>query len=197
MSRLILASGSAIRASILRDAGLDFDILRPNVDEDAIKKASKADGLDLEETVLRLAETKALAIDGPTDTYVIGADQILEYDGEGFDKPRSMDEARERLLGLQGAAHSLINGTVVAKNNEVLYRHVERPRLVMRSMEDEEIEAYLTAAGPEILSSVGAYMVEKLGSRLFERIDGDHTAVLGLSIFPLLRFLRAQNAIAF
>jgi septum formation protein len=97
----------------------------------------------------------------------------------------------------QGAPHTLINAIAAARDGKIIWRNLDRPALVMRALSEREIDDYLEAAGPEILYSVGAYMVEKLGARLFERIEGDHFAVLGLSLFPLLELLRREGALDF
>lgn len=194
---IILASGSAIRAAILKGAGLAFEQARPEVDEDALKQANVRAEAGLEETAMTLAEAKALAVRADEDALVIGSDQILEFEGRAHDKPADMAEARARLLALQGAAHTLINAAAVARNGEIVWRHLERPRLFMRKMDAGEIDAYLVAAGEDILASVGAYQVEGLGARLFHRIEGDYFAVLGLSLFPLLDALRREGALDF
>lgn len=190
--RLILASGSEIRVKILKDAGLVFDIARPSTDEAAIKTRMLREGADPESIAAALAEAKALSPHAP-GALVIGSDQILEYEGRLFDKPASRREAAERLRELQGRTHSLINAVAVAEDGRIVFRHIDRPRLTMRALADEEIDRYLDAAGESVLASVGAYQVENLGARLFARIEGDHFAVLGLSLFPLLGFLRERG----
>ena len=200
--KIILASGSAIRADILRNAGVPFDVARPDVDEDLIKARCYEGGLDLETTAMALAEAKCLAVAVGDDRVgdddlVIGSDQILEFEGRPFDKPKSMNDARERLRRMAGAPHTLINAVAVARGRAVRWRHIDRPILSLRAFSEVELDAYLDASGPEILKSVGAYQVEKLGARLFDRIDGDHYAVLGLSLYPLLGFLRDEGALAF
>jgi septum formation protein len=194
---LILASGSFIRARILEAAGVPFDIVRPDVDEDAVKAASAKAGLSLRETAQRLADEKALAVKADDDRLVLGSDQIMAFEGRGFDKPGSMKEARDRLLLLQGKSHSLINAVSIARGGAVIHRWLEEPVLTMRAVNAEEIDAYLEAAGSEILLSVGAYQVEALGARLFERIEGDYFAVLGLSLIPVLGYLRREGLLAF
>jgi nucleoside triphosphate pyrophosphatase len=199
---ILLASGSAIRADILRQAGVRFEIQKPDTDEAAIKRAAIEDGAGLEETAMMLAEAKCLSVmrqvkTSPSDTLVIGSDQIMEFEGRAYDKPASIGEARTRLMELQGKAHTLINAIAVARNGSVIWRNIERPKLTIRSLTETEIDAYLTAAGSDILHSVGAYQVEKLGARLFERIEGDYFAVLGLTIFPLLDILRREGALEF
>jgi septum formation protein len=195
--RIVLASGSAIRRQILDSAGVPFEVMKPDVDEDEVKAQGRRDGLDLETLAMRLAEAKCMDVAAKTDAIVIGSDQIMEFEGRAYDKPATMAEARARLLETQGAAHTLINAVAVARHGDIVWRNLDRPILVMRKMTEAEIDAYLEACAPDILKSVGAYQVEKLGSRLFERIEGDHFAVLGLSLYPLLDLLRREGALAF
>lgn len=194
---IILASGSQIRARILSSAGINFDVMRPDVDEDIIKRECARAGQSLQTAASLLADTKALAVEPPRGALVIASDQIMEFEGNGFDKPKTMVEAKERLTLLQGKTHTLINAVTVARDGEILFRNLDQPVLMMRPLTEIEIDDYLMAAGTEILSSVGAYQIESLGSRLFSRIEGDYFSVLGLALFPLLAFLRSENALDF
>jgi septum formation protein len=191
---IILASTSAIRRKILDAAGVSYRALRPEADEDALKQAFLKDGLSAEALSLALAGAKARSIRAP-GAFVIGADQIMEMNGEIFDKPRSMGEAADRLARCAGRAHRLINGVSVVHEGAVVFEHQSVATLHMRQMTRAEIEAYLASAGEEVLASVGAYQVEALGGRLFDRIDGDYFTVLGLSLFPLIGFLKEQGAL--
>ncbi|MEM8936944.1 MAG: Maf family protein [Pseudomonadota bacterium] len=196
--RVVLASGSAIRAKILSDAGLTFDIIKPDVDEGAIKDAQSHK--PLQDVAMMLAEEKCragAALVEDKDAIIIGGDQILECGGKGFDKPRSMTEAFERISTLSGQPHRLINATATMRGGEVVWRHIETPALFMRALTVQEINAYLEEAGEGILSSVGAYQIERCGARLFDRIDGDQFAVQGLALLPLLNFLREADALEF
>lgn len=193
-ARIILASTSAIRRKTLSAAGVAHEAVRPGADEEALKRQFLAAGLDNGDLALALGRAKALSIDAP-GAFVIGADQIMEMDGEIFDKPRTRSEAADRLSRCAGRAHRLINGVAVARGGAVVFEHADVATLHMRPMTKAEIDAYLERAGEEVLSSVGAYQVEALGARLFDRIDGDFFTVLGLSLFPLLRFLRAEGAL--
>lgn len=195
--RIILASGSAIRAKILHATGIVFEVEKPGVDESSIKRSAKKEELDPEKTAMRLAEAKCSAVASVRDGIVIGSDQILEFEGRLYDKPQTMGEARKRFVEMQNASHTLINAIAVARDGDIIWRHVDRPKLFLRALSEKEIDDYLSAAGPEILHSVGAYQIENLGSRLFDHIEGDHNAVLGLSLFPLLTLLRREKAIAF
>jgi septum formation protein len=194
-SRIVLASGSAIRRQILSNAGLDFTVVKTGVDEAAIKQRSERAGKSLEDIAMLLAEAKALAAKVAVDDYVIGADQILEFEGRGFDKPATMSEAADRLRALSGRKHTLINAVCIARGGEIIFRRCERPSLHLRQLSSSEIRDYLDAAGEDVLSSVGAYQVERLGARLFTQIDGDYFAVLGLSLYPLLGFLRSEGVL--
>ena len=191
--RVILASTSAIRRKILDGAGIEFTAMRPDADEEALKRG--LENLAPPDLALALARAKALSIKAP-GALIIGADQIMEMDGEIFDKPRDRAEAAARLARCAGRAHRLINGMAVAKDGAVVFENTDIARLTMRPMTQNEVGAYLDAAGEGALTSVGAYQVEALGSRLIERIDGDYFAVLGLSLFPLLGFLRREEALA-
>ena len=101
------------------------------------------------------------------------------------------------MCELSGKAHTLINAVCVARSGKVVFRHCEKPTLHMRPLTDQEISTYIKMAGEEILSSVGAYQVERLCARLFDRIEGDYFAVLGLSLYPLLGYLRREGALDF
>jgi len=192
--RVILASTSAIRRQILDAAGVSYRAMRPEADESALKQAFLKDGFDAQGLALALAREKARSIEAP-DALIIGADQIMEMDGEIFDKPRSLREAANRLERCAGRAHRLVNGVCVVENGAVVFEHGASATLHMRAMSRGEIKDYLAAAGEEVLASVGAYQVEALGGRLFEKIEGDHFTVLGLALFPLLGFLKERGAL--
>jgi septum formation protein len=193
--RLVLASGSGVRAMLLRNAGLDFEVHPADVDEDAIKQASGS--LSPENLALKLAEEKALAISVErSDDLVIGADQILECDGILFDKPKGYEGARNHMNKLRGRTHRLISASCVAEGGKIVWHNIEEARLTMRDFSDEFLEHYLATAGDGILASVGAYRLEEMGIQLFENIDGDQTTILGLPLLPLFGFLRSQNLLA-
>lgn len=194
---IILASASAIRAKILAGAGVAFEARRPDVDETAIINADRAGRRPLGETALRLAHAKASSLAAPAGALVIGADQILDLGGEALEKPASIDEARRRLIEMQGRAHHLVNALVVLRDGAARLRHVETVRIHLRPMSPSAIDRYLGAAGDVVLTSAAAYQAEALGARLIERIDGDYFAVLGLALFPLLACLRAESALDF
>lgn len=193
---LVLASTSRTRATLLRSAGLAFDTAAPGVDEESVKEAAKAEGISADDAALLLAELKARRIsERVPGAVVIGADQILVAEGRWFDKPADRSAAAAQLAALSSKPHSLVTAVLCMRGGVVLWRHVAKPRLVMRNLSPAVIEAYLAAAGDTVLASVGAYQVEALGVRLFAAIEGEHAAILGLPLLPLLGFLRQHGAL--
>lgn len=187
---LTLASGSQVRAALMRGAGLEFDIAVSGVDEDAIKARH---GGTPDALALKLAEAKARAI--ARKGLVVGADQILVCDGVLFDKPKDMDEARENLKKFRGRTHALVSGTVLLDDGKPVWSLAEQVTLTMRQFSDEFLEAYLLDVGDDVLKSVGCYQLEGPGVQLFEAVNGDYFAILGLPLVPLLAALRARGAV--
>ena len=194
MSGLILASTSASRRAILDAAGVAFRAIAPDVDEDAAKAALLAAGAGPLDVAAELASLKAIAVSRLLSGLVIGADQTLELDGALFDKPRDLAEARRTLEALRGRAHRLHSAVAVASGGEVLWSEVVTARLTMWPFSDAFLDRYLADQGDAVLSSVGAYLIEGRGIQLFEKIEGDHFAILGLPLLPLLNYLRAVAA---
>lgn len=194
--RLILASGSASRRALLAAAGLTVEVRPADIDEAAIKSAARAEGTDAEAAALRLADRKAakVAQDAP-DALVIGADQILVCDGVWFDKPMDVARAREQLLALRGRPHVLATATVCRQGGARVWHDIAAPRLIMRDFSDVFLDCYLASEAATIASTVGAYRLEGPGIQLFTAVDGDHSAVLGLPILPLLAFLRQAGIV--
>lgn len=195
--RLILASQSFARRALLASGGLAFAVEPAAVDEAEAKSAVQADGGSPEDATILLAALKAqrVARRAP-DALVIGADQILVCDGSWYDKPETLDAAREQLRALRGKQHMLVTGMVCQRGEARVFQHLARPRLVMRAFSDAFLEDYLAAEGDAVISSVGAYRLEGLGVQLFERIEGEHAAILGLPLLALLGFLRQHGVLA-
>ena len=194
-SPLVLASASSARRAVLEAAGLSFTAEAAYIDETAIKHGAKAEGVAAGETALILSELKAQRVSRRhPDALVIGCDQLLVCDGQWFDKPVDLMAASEQLIALRGKMHILETALVCMKNEQIIWHHVARPRLTMRPFSDEFLETYLALEGDAVLSSVGAYRLEGLGVQLFDAIEGEHSAILGLPLLPLLGFLR-QNGV--
>lgn len=193
---LVLASTSATRAGLLRAAGLAFETVAPGVDEAGVKESAKADGLSAEDCALLLAELKARRVsEARPEALVIGADQILVCEGTWFDKPPDRAAAARQLAALAGRTHALVTAVVCLRGGVRVWHHLAVPRLTMRALSAATIDAYLAAAGEAVTRNVGAYAVEGLGIRLFSAISGDHGAILGLPLLPLLGFLRQHGVL--
>jgi septum formation protein len=191
---IILASQSPARQAILKNAGLAFKSLPANIDERAAEEPLVQSGAGAEDLAQALAMIKAghVSQQRPADL-VIGADQTLELDGERLTKPADMAAARRQLLNLAGKPHRLHSAVACCRGGAVVWQHMESVTLTMRPLTPEEIGRYLAKVGEKALTSVGAYQIEGPGIQLFERIDGDYFAILGLPLLPLLTFLRAQG----
>ncbi|MEX0339387.1 MAG: nucleoside triphosphate pyrophosphatase [Arenibacterium sp.] len=194
--RLILASGSEIRASLLRQARLDFDVVPAKVDEDAIRDALIAEDAKPRDIADALAEMKARKIGMKhPDAMVIGCDQVLDFQGKLLSKPESKADAVQQLTAMQGHRHSLFSAAVICKNGTPVWRHVGQVRLMMRALSDPFITDYVERNWDSIRHAVGAYKLEEEGVRLFSLVDGDHFNVLGLPFIELLNFLAVRGVI--
>lgn len=191
---LILASGSAVRAHLLRQAGLSFKITNSQIDEDKIKE--KFAGSETSPLALKLAEEKALAVSRlHPGAIVIGADQILSCEGQRFDKPKTMAEARENLLFFRGRPHVLHSGVVLAKDDAIIWGLSQEAKLTMRGFTHDYLDHYLAELGEKVMTSVGCYQLEGPGIQLFHSIEGDYFTILGLPLLPLLAELRRHSLV--
>ena len=189
---IILASTSPTRQSMLKNAGVNFTALRPNVDERQLLAENPA--WTPADASLCLARAKAVEVSlRNAGGLVIGADQVLSFAQRIYSKPSDIDTARNQLRDLRGMTHELISSAACARNGLELWNITCRAHMTMRNFSDGFIEAYLSRNGMESTASVGAYQLEGLGSQLFDRIDGDYFTILGLPLLPLLEFLRKQG----
>ena len=193
---IILASASPARQAILTNAGLAVESLPANIDERAAEAPLLQSGAGADDIAQALAMIKASHVSGqrPADL-VIGADQTLEFAGERLTKPADMAAARRQLLKLAGKPHRLHSALACCRAGTVIWQHMETATLTMRPLTPAEIGRYLARVGETALTSVGAYQIEGPGIQLFERIEGDYFAILGLPLLPLLSFLRAQGEV--
>ena len=190
--RLILASQSAARQALLRQANVNFEALPAHIDERAIEQSSRL--ADAAAVASLLAREKALHVGrARPDAYVIGADQTLALGARIFSKADDVVQAGEQLKSLSGRTHDLHSAVAVVRGNEVLFETVTTARMTMRPLSDAQIESYLGLAGNAVTASVGGYQLEGAGVHLFARIEGDYFTILGLPLLPLLNFLRGHG----
>ncbi|NJC40724.1 septum formation protein [Brevundimonas alba] len=193
--RLILASKSAARRAMLEGAGVPFSVQVADVDEDSVKAVhDPADAVGL---AVELARVKALAVSRhDPDAWVLGADQTLAFDGGLVSKATSLAVARDRLASMRGREHQLHSGAALARNGQVVWSGVDSVTLRVRDFSDAFLDAYVAAEGEALLSCVGSYRLEGMGSQLFEAVDGDYFTVLGMPLWPVLAELRRAGVLA-
>lgn len=190
---LILASGSETRRRMLMKAGLSFDVVRAQVDEEALKESLLAESAPAKDVADSLADAKARSVSMMhPGRIMLGADQILVQDGRIFSKAKTVDQAKATLRALSGKPHQLISAAVIYEDGQPVWRAVTTATLTMRKLSDEFIDHYLAALGEDAFWSVGSYQLEGLGVQLFSKIDGDYFTILGLPLLPVLDFLRGR-----
>jgi len=195
-TKLILASASAARQEMLRNAGVSFLAVPARTDESAIKKALLSEGYQGREVADALAEAKARQVSAShPESVVIGSDQVLEFEGKLLSKPRDIPEARKQLLALRGKNHKLLSAAVLYQNNVPLWRYIATVTLTMREFSHSFLEGYLEREGQGVCDTVGSYKLEREGVRLFSRIDGDYFSVLGMPLLEILAYLEISGKI--
>ncbi|MDG1471304.1 MAG: Maf family protein [Ascidiaceihabitans sp.] len=193
---LILASGSEIRAQLLRNAGVPFNIEIARFDEQMIKESLLAEGASPRDIADALAESKARKVASKhPDAMVLGCDQVLDFQGALLSKPDSSDQAISQIKSMRGERHSLLSAAVIYNEGKPIWRHVGQVRLRMRQASDSYIQDYVTRNWDSIRHSVGGYKLEEEGVRLFHSIEGDYFNVLGMPLLELLAFLTLRGEI--
>jgi septum formation protein len=193
---LILASASTARRAVLEAAGLRFEAIAAAVDEAAIKESARAEGYPAADAAMMLAEAKARRIAARRpEALVIGCDQMLVLEDRWFDKPDSIEDARRHLEALRGKTHQLVTAVLCWRGGQRIWQHVATPRLTMRPISDAFLDAYLALEGEQVTTTVGAYRLEGPGIHLFDKVEGEQAAILGLPLLPLLGFLRQHGTL--
>ncbi|WP_159347804.1 Maf family nucleotide pyrophosphatase [Roseomonas harenae] len=193
---LILASASTARRAVLEAAGLRFEAIAAAVDEAAIKESARAEGYPAADAAMMLAEAKARRIAARRpEALVIGCDQMLVLEDRWFDKPESIEDARRHLEALRGKTHQLVTAVLCWRGGQRIWQHVATPRLTMRPVSDAFLDAYLALEGEQVTTTVGAYRLEGPGIHLFDKVEGEQAAILGLPLLPLLGFLRQHGTL--
>ena len=186
-TQITLASKSQTRSRLLTNAGIKFKTVDHGVDEDEIKLSMSESSP--EDIVTRLAEMKALKASISNEGLVIGSDQGLDLNGNLVNKAKNFNDAHEQLKSMSGQEHTLITTTVVAKENNIIWKYVDRGKMKMRTLDEKVIKEYLESVDEKILGLVGVYAIEEEGIKLFEHIGSDLFSIQGISMIPLIQFL--------
>jgi septum formation protein len=182
---------------MLEAAGVPFEAVEAELDEAAAKGGLEAAGFDARGIAEELAQLKALSVEAPQDSLVLGSDQTLELDdGAMLSKPESRAEALAQLHALSGRTHFLHSAAVIAEGGEAIWWHSETVELSMRRLGAAFLEDYLDREYEHVRWSVGGYRIEGLGVQLFDRIEGSHFAILGMPLLPLLGYLRERGLLS-
>ncbi|NNF24205.1 MAG: Maf-like protein [Rhodobacteraceae bacterium] len=191
---IILASGSEARCRMLANIGLDFEQIKPRVDEETIKDSLLSEGLPPRDIADALAEAKARRVSAKEpQALVIGSDQVLEFDGRLLSKPFTPGDAVDQLKELSAKSHKLLSAAVLFEDGRPVWRHISEARLTMRKLSDGYIDEYVARNWDSIRHSVGGYKIEEEGGRLFVRVDGTAFTIMGLPLFELVSYLSLRG----
>lgn len=193
--KLVLASQSASRRAMLDAAGVPYEAVSAQVDEESAKASLVAAKVAPRDLADALAELKALKVSGLVPgALVLGCDSVVALSGGRLlDKPVSREDAAEHLRAMSGGTHDLFSAAVIAEGGRPVWRHVDRARLTVRALSEEFIGTYLDAEWPAISGCVGCFRIEGIGVQLFSGLQGSHFTILGMPLLNILDYLRVRG----
>ena len=190
MVDLILASKSKVRKKILDENNIFIQVEPSNVDEDPIKQSLLKEKASPEIISKNLAEIKAIKVSQKNfNILVLGADSVIDLEGELISKPENREEAFDILKKLNGRKHNLVSSVCISKNGSMIWNHTEKATLIMKNFSDEQLKNYLSKIKDEILYSYNVYQIEGEGKNLFSDIQGDNNTIMGLPIKKIKEYL--------
>ena len=190
MVEIILASKSKVRKEILDKNNIITVVEPSNVDEDEIKESLLKENASPEIISKNLAELKASKVSLKKDNFlVLGADSVIDLNGELISKPKDRKEAMEILRKLNGQKHNLISSVCISKNGSMIWNYTDKAVLTMKNMTENELESYLSKITDEALYSYNVYQIEGEGRKLFSKIEGDESTIMGLPINKIKEYL--------
>ena len=190
MLKIILASQSKVRKKILDEHNILNEVRPSNVDEDVVKSSLLKEKASPETISKNLAELKANKISMKySDNLVLGADSVIDLNGELISKPDNREQALEILRKLNGKKHYLISSVCISKNGSMVWNHTDKATLTMKKMNDDELKNYLAKISDEALYAYNVYQIEGEGRDLFSSIDGNENTIMGLPIEKIKKYL--------
>jgi len=191
LNKIILASKSKVRKEILDKHKILCEVKPSNVDEDVVKQTLIKELASPEIISKNLAELKANKISiNERDRLVLGADSVIDLNGELISKPESREEALEILKKLNGNKHNLISSVCISRNGSMIWNHTDKAELTMKKLSEQDLKAYLSKISDETLYAYNVYQIEGEGRNLFLNINGDEDTIMGLPVFKIKEYLK-------
>ncbi len=189
-NKIILASKSKVRKEILDKNNIESDVMPSNVDEDIVKESLIKEKATPEIISKNLAELKANKVSmKKIDEIVLGADSVIDLNGELISKPETREEAMKILKKLNGKSHFLISSVCVSKNGSMIWNHTDKAKLSMKNLSDDELKNYLSKIPDEKLYAYNVYQIEGIGRNLFTSIEGDEDTIMGLPVKKIKEYI--------
>ena len=191
LNNIILASKSKVRKNILENNNINCEVKPSNVDEDSVKESLATENASPEIISKNLAELKANKISSKIkERIVLGADSVIDLNGELISKPLDRKGAMEILKKLNGREHYLISSVCISKNGSMIWNYTEKAKLKMKSFSEKELEQYLSKVSDQALYAYNVYQIEGEGRSLFSEINGDEDTIMGLPVKKIKEYLK-------
>ena len=190
MNRIVLASKSKVRYQILSKFNIKCTVEHSNIDEEPVKESLLNEGATPEIISKNLAELKANKVSQKIhDKFVLGADSVIDLNGELISKPENRDKALSILKKLNGKKHQLISSVCISQNGLMIWNHTDKAHLTMKEFSENDLKIYLEKLTDEALYSYNVYQIEGIGRTLFSKIEGDENTIMGLPVNDIKKYI--------